>query len=226
MNTVFEDLLEPVQGLIVEGLTLLCSKPKEGKSWLALQMCCAVANGRQFLGLPTDQGDVLYMGYEDTWRRLQDRLKVMHEKSGGCANGELHLTTSGLDSESELLDGLKSWVERMQRPRMIVIDKLQSCLCQMDANYSVLRKFRKFAKDHHIALVLVHDLGKSKASNPFKRIIGSTRLLAYADSAVLLLREWNSRDARLQFAGEDIIAGEIALCWDDRYWKAVQEEED
>jgi predicted ATP-dependent serine protease len=39
-----------VPGLIPEGVTILAGKPKIGKSWLALDICAAVAADRFVLG--------------------------------------------------------------------------------------------------------------------------------------------------------------------------------
>ena len=64
-----------VPDLIPEGLTLLAGKPKIGKSWLALDICIAVASGRYCLGeRKPDTGDVLYAALEDNKRRLQRRV--------------------------------------------------------------------------------------------------------------------------------------------------------
>ena len=64
-----------VAGLILEGLTILAGRPKIGKSWLALAVCLAVAQGHRVLGnLATTQGDVLYAALEDNPRRLQKRI--------------------------------------------------------------------------------------------------------------------------------------------------------
>ena len=54
-----------VPGLIPEGVTLLASRPKLGKSWLVLQITTAVANGVVTL-TPSDHpavGDVLYLAW-------------------------------------------------------------------------------------------------------------------------------------------------------------------
>ena len=45
----------------LEGLVVLTAKSKIGKSWLALQLAVAVANGSDCLGFNTTQGDVLYI---------------------------------------------------------------------------------------------------------------------------------------------------------------------
>lgn len=59
-------------GLIPEGVTIVAGKPKIGKSWLALDVCAAVAGDRFVLGETKPvQGDVLYIAAEDNQRRLK-----------------------------------------------------------------------------------------------------------------------------------------------------------
>jgi len=59
-------------------VTLLCSKPKFGKSWLAYDLCIGCTMNRMILGdiLPA-QGDVLYLALEDSKRRLQRRMSKL-----------------------------------------------------------------------------------------------------------------------------------------------------
>jgi hypothetical protein len=72
----FPEVKHVIPGLFPEGVILLASRPKLGKSWLILQITTAVAGGTVTL-VPSDhpvQGDVLYLALEDTPRRLQRRL--------------------------------------------------------------------------------------------------------------------------------------------------------
>jgi hypothetical protein len=72
MTMMFKPIKYVVPGVIVEGLTLLCGKPKIGKSWLLLHAAVAVARGGYTLGdIECTQGDVLYLALEDNLRRLQ-----------------------------------------------------------------------------------------------------------------------------------------------------------
>ena len=62
-------------GLVPEGLCLLVSRPKLGKSWLVLDIAIATAVGRFVLGeLKPASGEVLYLALEDGRRRLKRRL--------------------------------------------------------------------------------------------------------------------------------------------------------
>ena len=66
-----------VPQLIPEGLTLLCGRPKVGKSWAALEIAVSVAMCGAFTcfgGRETIKGDVLYAALEDNQRRLQRRM--------------------------------------------------------------------------------------------------------------------------------------------------------
>src|SRR6476660_2856589 len=53
--------------LIPEGTTILAGKPKVGKSWLALDVCMAVADENRFVlgDRRPIHGDVLYLALED-----------------------------------------------------------------------------------------------------------------------------------------------------------------
>ena len=48
-----------VEGLLPQGLHVFAGPPKIGKSWLLMQLALAVASGKPFWGLETEQGSVL-----------------------------------------------------------------------------------------------------------------------------------------------------------------------
>jgi hypothetical protein len=57
------------------GKAMLYAPPKCGKSFLAMQLARCVASGEPFLGLPTNQGVVLYLQFELGEEVLQGRLR-------------------------------------------------------------------------------------------------------------------------------------------------------
>src|SRR6185312_11910722 len=68
------DPLWIIPGLLPEGVTLLAGRPKAGKSCLALDLALALAGTMPALGeLPTAQGDVLFLGLEDSLRHMYNR---------------------------------------------------------------------------------------------------------------------------------------------------------
>ncbi len=63
MATQFPPPRWAVPGLVSEGVNLLVSQPKVGKSWLALNLSVAVASGGKAMGkISVERGDVLYLG--------------------------------------------------------------------------------------------------------------------------------------------------------------------
>ena len=61
-----------VDGVLIEGLSLLAGKPKMGKSWLALGIAMAVAANQSALGeLDVEAGEVLFIALEDGPRRIK-----------------------------------------------------------------------------------------------------------------------------------------------------------
>jgi RecA-family ATPase len=75
----FEPVQWIVQDILPAGVSMLCAKPKQGKSWLALDLAMAVAAGsKNALGCKQAvKGDVLYFALEDNQRRMNTRLKKL-----------------------------------------------------------------------------------------------------------------------------------------------------
>ncbi len=74
------DVPDIVEGLVAdEDVTLLGGHGGVGKSFLALQMACAVALGEAILGCKTRQSRVLYYSAEDGRKRLKRRLRRVTE---------------------------------------------------------------------------------------------------------------------------------------------------
>ena len=67
-----------VEGLMrSKGVYLLVSKPKVGKSMLALQLSYCLTNGLPFLGHKVTLSPVLYISTESDFGQLQDRYKTL-----------------------------------------------------------------------------------------------------------------------------------------------------
>ena len=74
MNTQLTPQPFIVYKLLYPGLYILAGAPKVGKSWLVLDLCLSVAEGRDFLGQRTEKGQVVYLALEDSLIRLQNRV--------------------------------------------------------------------------------------------------------------------------------------------------------
>lgn len=221
----FSPLVEPVKGLIVEGVTLLAGASKIGKSWLVLQMCAAVATGAQFLGHETTPGKVLYCAFEDGERRLQARLA----KQDSTPGNDLQFQTQIIPLDGGLLNALDGWVLNNPDARLIVIDTLQMIrgatpgrVNAYAEDYKVMRQLKGFADNHHVAVVIVHHLNKLRdVDDPFDKISGSTGLMGAADTTILVARKRGEDDATVTYTGRDVWGDDFKIRFDNCRWKVI-----
>lgn len=116
-------LIQPVQGLICEGFTFLVGASKIGKSWMALYLAYSVAQGRSFWGRKTMKSRVLYLAYEDSQRRVKERIKTMALDN---LPDTLSISIEPVMMGNGLEDMLTAWLEAdTTMPSMIIIDTFQ-----------------------------------------------------------------------------------------------------
>ena len=218
--------LEPVRYLVEDflpqGLVLLASPPKFGKSWLALDLCCAVAGGTPFLGMPTRQAVCLYMALEDGEQRLQRRLDTL---LGPAQTPQgLYYRTSAPTLAGGLLLELETFLQRHPDCKLLVVDTLQKVRgadtgqsgTLYAADYAVMGQLKEFADQHKLCLLLVHHLRKmADDADPFNRIAGSNGIFGAADAAIVLTRE-KREDAQtvLDLTGRDVEDKRLVLRFD------------
>jgi hypothetical protein len=147
----FEPVKYVVPDYIVEGLTLLAGKPKVGKSWLLLHVAFAVAAGGRTLGdVQCEQGDVLYCALEDNPRRLQSRLTKLFGTRDWPTR--LNFTCEMPRLTEGGLNFVKNWIEKAERPRLVIIDTLamvrmpnRKDQSSYDADYAAVKELRDLA---------------------------------------------------------------------------------
>lgn len=214
-----------VPGVFVEGLSLLAGKPKIGKSFLALQVALAVAQGLPTLGgeLACEGGDVLYCALEDTEPRLQRRI----EKLGLGWPDELELITELPRLSAGGLAEIVDWIEHAGKPRLVIIDTLQLIRDLTKANdngyaadYAALQALRSLASRHNVAIVVVHHLRKAEAEDPFDTVSGTLGLTGAPDAILIIARKGGG--FTLHGRGRDLLEIERPLTFDPAscLWRA------
>lgn len=218
------DLPEPeciVHKLIPEGLSILVSRPKLGKSWLALALAIAISLGRFALGsLVVKQGDVLYLAMEDNARRLQSRMRKLLR--GSAAPGRLTLATQWPRLDEGGYEKIREWAKAAEEPRLVVIDTLAKVrptkTKQADRyadDYKDVGDVQHLTEELGIAILLLHHDRKAQAEDAVDDVSGSIGITAAVDTILLLKRERGSHDACLSVHGRDIDEQELALSWDN-----------
>jgi len=218
------ELPEPVwvvPGILPEGLSILAGPPKVGKSWLALSVSLAVAHGGTALGsIDVDPGSVIYLGLEDTLRRLQNRLKMLSE-DGVPFPENLFFRTEAPRTDEGLLDLLNVSLDQKTDCRLIVIDTLARIRPPRRQGADVYlgdsvfaASLQKIASERSLGLTAVHHTRKAQADDFVEEVSGSFGLTGTADTVLLLRRSRSEATATLHITGRDIDERDLALDFD------------
>jgi hypothetical protein len=208
----FPDVRWIVPGLIPEGVTLLASRPKLGKSWLVLQICTAIATGVVTL-TASDQppvGDVLYAALEDNRRRLKRRLTKYFGPQTQTWPARLTLATEWPRLDQGGIDRLREWCLSVPKPALIVIDVLKkvrppkkSGQTDYDADYMACEGLHDLTAEFGIGIIVVTHDRKMAADDVFDTISGTLGLTGGVDTIAILKR--NAHGVTLHVQGRDLI---------------------
>jgi len=216
---IFAPVSYCVPHLIPEGLTMIAGKPKIGKSWLALDICIAVAAGRLCLGdRKPIQGDVLYAAMEDNRRRLQRRIDKLLSPVSAQWPKRLTLTNSWRRLDKGGVDDIRQWIEHAAEPRLIVLDTLASVKPIRTAqgyteDYESIAELHRLASETGVSIILLHHTRKMEAEDPVDTVSGTQGLAGCADSVLILAR--SSQGTTLYVRGRDIEEAEHAVTFDN-----------
>ena len=203
--------------LLVEGTCILSAKPKCGKSWLALGMCIAVANGEDFLGYKTRKCRTLYLDLESGLKVRKRRLKkaiVGHEIP---TNFDYVGTSRTLDTG--LLDQIENYLKDHPDTGLVVIDvfeKIRTAPLSVKETdyrhaYRDLDPLNQLTEKYHISIVVVaHNRKAIDPEDPYANILGSTGLQA-AVSQMIVLQKRRSEEIIQLFCQGRPMDGEIEL---------------
>ena len=219
------DIPEPefiIPGILPTGLTIFAGKPKQGKSWLALDIALKLSIGEKILNkIPLEQGKAIVLALEDTQYRLQSRMKMLL-KEGGLMPGQLHLYTSfpqGGFEELRAIVGATSGV------RLLVIDTLarirgagkSKTTDSYAKDYEDIANLKKIADEFGIAVLVVHHVRKAFSSDPFETISGTNGITGAADSMWVLKKD-DGTVGNLFIRGRDIEEQTMNLQFDNGIW--------
>jgi len=218
----FPELQFIVEGMLVEGATLLAGKAKIGKSWLAMQIAMAVATGGKALdSIPCEQGTVLYAALEDNPRRLQRRLRQLYGDSNEWPSN-FYLMTLMPELDEDGIDKLDEWIDHY-KPRLVIIDTLAKVRPRSlrlkegySSDYQTLEPLQELAGEYGIGILIITHQRKQDAEDPFDTISGSTGLTGAVDTALVLSR--GSNGTTLYGRGREIDEFEKALKTKNGMW--------
>lgn len=225
------ELKEPhivVENMICQGLTILAGAPKVGKSWFCLDLCTSVCTGQPLLGFNTNKCDCSYFALEDSWNRLQKRLRKVLGDKDIPENFHLQINCSPLNEG--LLEELENHLKEFPNVKLIIIDTLQKIRgipgkadSMYGYDYKEMDKIKSFADEHKICIVLIHHLKKGNEDDPFDKINGSTALRGAADTTIVLSKIKDKKEVEFSMEGRDVESTEKLLLFNKETckWEVV-----
>ena len=217
LSTEFPEPHWAVPGIIPVGLTFLAGRPKLGKSWLGLQIAHAMGTGGVVLDQQISRGNVLYLAFEDSPRRLKDRLT----KQGIPSDATITFETRWPALIEGGLANLQAEIEQ-NGYTLVIVDTFARVAGQADQSdvaemTAILSNLQQIAQIYDLAILLIDHHRKKigfVGGSPIDDIIGSTAKAAVADTVLGLFREQGKHGARLKIIGRDVEEQDLALEWD------------
>jgi len=224
-----------VHDLLPEGLALICAPSKYGKSWLMMQLCLAVSQGKLFFDRKTAGCDCAYFALEDSERRFKTRLNKL--LNGEKAPSNFYGAVVSDSMANGLFEQLTELLNEHPRIGLIIIDTFQKVRTGAARNESVygadyreMGELKAFADKHGVCILLVHHVRKQiDDADIFNMINGSMAIMGAADTAWILSRK--KRDdvnTTLKLTGRDVENTEIIISFDKHSttWNLVGNAED
>jgi hypothetical protein len=211
-----------VPGVLPEGVTLFCGKPKTGKSWLALDVSIAVGTGGRALDtIDVEAGPVLYLALEDTKRRLTKRLRILcGDITPPPQQIEFLTDCPRLGSGGE--EVLRAWLRDHPTARLVVIVTLPRFRPYTNAketlyanDYVVGEYLSRLCVEFQVSILVLGHLRKQPGDDPIDEISGTLGLVGSVDGYMVLRRQSMSDEATLYVCGRDVDEpAERCLSWD------------
>jgi hypothetical protein len=221
MGAAFEPQQWAIETMLPEGLVILAGKPKSGKSFLALNLAVSVADGSPALGrFPVTVGDVLFLGLEDSLRRMQLRLRRVMRGRDAVPSGRLHIETEWPTADEGGLRQLDDWLSDFEgQARLVVIDVLGRFVTTGGGSYrkdtARIAALDALAQRHHVCILVLEHMWKGGVSATMPdwldRVRGTTGITASASGIIGLARERGSDTGLLRITGRDVPEADLPL---------------
>lgn len=219
-ETIKKDII--VENLMISnGVYLLVSHPKVGKSMFAQQLAFSLTTGEDFLGFKVNPSHVLYITTESDINQIDERYKLMNLKPDIRKLDiidwndipDFYIRDIERDIHELTFDG---------EPLFIIMDMFKDIKFDTDfdinnyqeINNVVFRKFREICKKYNATLLVTHHLNKRDET------MGSVGL--NADVSGIIKNDFNR--LTLDYKGRDLSRLELNLKRNDNQTFSIVDE--
>jgi Bifunctional DNA primase/polymerase, N-terminal/AAA domain/Primase C terminal 2 (PriCT-2) len=221
------------------GAWLLAGRPKDGKTWLSMNLACAALTGREYVGCKAPRpGQVIYMSLDDdSQARFVRRLAWMNV-SKQEAGGLLVATAVDTAHFESAYDMAHKLLQTYPGVRFMVIDTLGSFRSRdrkdgvYQQEYDELKAINGLAHEYNVCILIVHHFRKGTLdpAMPFESISGTLGLQGGVDGMLVMTRKdyshptdsaLDERLAALWYRGRDVDEGDIGMRLRDGQWTVM-----
>ena len=188
-----------IPDVMPEGLGVLASAPKIGKTRLSLQVMCAATMGDEVLGKLVERRPVLFYCLENGRRSVQKAFREL--RHGRPMPHGLLIRWNALHLHSGLEEEVSAWLD--EHPfGLVFIDMLAKVRpsgrpgkTSYDDDYAALTPLHSVATAHpgSTIVILTHDR-KAKSEDWATRITGSRGIVGVGDFTLFIDRRWGHHD--------------------------------
>lgn len=213
-----------VDKILPQGLNLICSVPKMGKSWLALDLCISICNGTPFLGFNTKRCGCLYLALEDSYNRLKSRMsKILGDND---APNDFIYSINCNDLKNGFINQMETFLNNHNNIKVIIIDTLQKIRSETKNSnayghdYKELSMIKRIADERGLCIILIHHLKKGITNDPFEKVSGTNGITGTVDTTFVLDKKNRTDDETyLSVVGRDVELNEYILKFDKNLCK-------
>ena len=212
--------------MISNGVYLLVSRPKVGKSMLAQQLAFSLTTGKDFLGFKVKPSHTLYISTESDINQLEERFKLMNLKPN---IDKFHVIDSDDLSDFYIRDIITD-IHQLTfngEPLFVIIDMFKDI--KFDTSYDlnsyqevnevVFRKLKEICKKYNVTLFVTHHLNKRDET------MGSVGLNADVSGIITLKESKNNYNKlTLTYKGRDFSRLELNLKRNDNQTFSIIDE--
>ena len=223
------DLPEPeciIDGIVPEGYTVLSAPRKIGKSWLAVQMCYAVASGGTVLGRKARRGQAIYISLEETKDMSASRQRITWGDK--VAPNDMVYVYECKTIDDGFIDELDAFIKKegLNDVRLVVIDvlaKIDGTIQKGEdvyhRDYRVGSALKEWTKDKHVGLVAITHVSKKKSDDIYDDTMGTGGVTGSAD-AIITIRKKGRTTATMSVIGRSLPEIDIDMRLDNCVWVA------
>lgn len=173
--------------------------PKHLKTMWEMWKAMCVASGVRFFGFEVKQGKVLYIGMEDSLRKLAGRVKKLLVNFPDEARDNFHYTV--LPVVKRDVATIEALIVEYQ-PVYVIVDPLTNLLGKEDKKENVdglLKEFDRLIERYGVSVQIIHHARKQKGET-LESMRGSSALPGWADTIIRIQRVNRRKDKiRIQF---------------------------